>query len=407
MERTPWSSRRKSVKFLGYNCFIMSSESLPGPIFIARPPALRRLAENLLREPIVAVDTESNSLYVYQEQVCLIQFSTPRADFLVDPLALGDLSPLALFFSHPGIEKVFHAAEYDLLCLKRDFGFDFANIFDTMIAARTLGYTAIGLGSLLEAEFGIHLDKRQQRANWGQRPVPGELLTYAQLDTHYLAALRQRLYRQLVEKGLWELALEDFNRTCRVMGGLSDNKNGDCWRINGAHELTPQKVAVLAELCTYRDQVARAINRPLFKVISDRTLLAIADECPLSLDQLERIHGMSRLQMERHGQALLDAVQRGLAAEPVYPPRHPRPDDQYLARLETLRNWRKTTAQDLGVSSDVVLPRDLLLSIAGQDPHKPEDLAQVMSEVPWRLEQFGEQILEILTSVTEKQSSPA
>jgi len=360
-----------------------------------------------MREPIVAVDTESNSLYVYQEQVCLIQFSTPHTDFLVDPLALGDLSPLGPLFSQPGIEKVFHAAEYDLLCLKRDFGFDFANIFDTMVAARTLGFTAIGLGSLLEAEFGIHLDKRQQRANWGQRPVPGELLTYAQLDTHYLLALRHHLYGLLVEKGLWALALEDFNRTCRVNGRMGESKGGECWRINGAYDLTPHQAAVLAELCKYRDQVARAINRPLFKVIGDKTLLTIAAECPTSLEQLGRIHGMSHLQMERHGLALLAGVQRGLSAEPIYPPRHPRPDDQYLARLERLRSWRKSTAQKLGVSSDVVLPRDLLFSIAGQNPRKPKDLAQILSEVPWRLEQFGEQILELLTSEAERHLTPA
>jgi ribonuclease D len=138
----------------------------------------------------VAVDTESNSLFAYREQVCLVQFSTTQADFLVDPLALADLTPLAPLFADPKIEKVFHAAEYDLLCLKRDFGFSFANLFDTMLAGRILGRKEIGLGAMLEAFYGVQADKRHQRANWGQRPLPAPLLEYATLDTHYLIPLR-------------------------------------------------------------------------------------------------------------------------------------------------------------------------------------------------------------------------
>jgi ribonuclease D len=83
---------------------------------------------------------------VYQEQVCLIQFSTGDTDYLVDPLALTDLTPLSPIFADPKIEKIFHAAEYDIICLKRDFGYKFANIFDTMVASRVLGKQAVGLG---------------------------------------------------------------------------------------------------------------------------------------------------------------------------------------------------------------------------------------------------------------------
>ena len=95
------------------------------PIWIDHPAALVRLADVLLRQTVIAVDTESNSLFAYQEQVCLIQFSTETNDYLVDPLVLHDLSPLGPIFANPAIEKVFHAAEYDLICLKRDFGFEF------------------------------------------------------------------------------------------------------------------------------------------------------------------------------------------------------------------------------------------------------------------------------------------
>ena len=105
----------------------MQTEKLPPPIWIATPGAIKELADELAGWTRIAVDTESNSMHAFREQLCLIQFSTPQTDYLVDPLALKDLSPLRPVFANPEIEKVFHAAEYDLICLKRDSGITVAN----------------------------------------------------------------------------------------------------------------------------------------------------------------------------------------------------------------------------------------------------------------------------------------
>jgi ribonuclease D len=118
----------------------MDSVDLPRSTLISRPQSLRKLTDTLAQESILAVDTESNSLYAYRERVCLIQFSTTERDYLVDPLAIDDLSPLASIFASKRIEKIFHAAEYDIIMLKRDFNFRFMNLFDTMLAARILGW---------------------------------------------------------------------------------------------------------------------------------------------------------------------------------------------------------------------------------------------------------------------------
>ncbi len=376
----------------------MNGEKLPKPILITRQEALQNLADLLGREAIIAVDTESNSLHAYQEQVCLIQFSTPHNDYLVDPLALEDLSPLRPVFENERIEKIFHAAEYDVYCLKRDFNFEFSNLFDTMLAARILGRDEMGLGALLEEEFDVHLEKRYQRANWGQRPLPSYLLAYARMDTHYLIRLRNRLRAALLEAGKWLLAAEDFRRLADLMpnGKSNEDPTAGCWRVSGAYDLSPQQVAVLVELCKYRDKVARNLDRPLFKVMGDATLLAIAEQAPRDLEALRELPGMSRRQTERHGKALLAVVQRGLEADPVYPPRSPRPSDAFLDRVEALRRWRKETAEQMGVKSDVVLPRDLMTAIAEQNPRNLKDLGGVLEEVPWRLKTFGGQILEVL-----------
>ncbi|MCK4900170.1 MAG: HRDC domain-containing protein, partial [Anaerolineales bacterium] len=222
------------------------------------------------------------------------------------------------------------------------------------------------------------------------------LLAYAQLDTHYLTSLRHRLRGELKENDLWRLANEDFTRMLSVDERVTGNKKQDCWRINGAGELDSQRAAVLKELYQYRDQAARKINRPLFKVIGDRTLLAIAADCPRSLEQLEEIPGMSQRQIERHGEELLSAVERGLQAKPIHKPRSPRPDEQFMSRLEALRAWRKSAAREMGVKSDIVLPRDLLYAIAERDPHLQDELAALMRDNPWRLEHFGGQILYVL-----------
>src|SRR4030042_4743058 len=219
---------------------------------ITKPGELKRLAQILINQKSIAVDTESNSLFAYREQVCLIQFSPSKADSLVDPMVLTDLSPLGPIFADGRIQKIFHAAEYDLLCLKRDFGFSFSNLFDTMLAARILGRKEVGLGSILEAEFNLQVDKRHQRADWGQRPLPGYLLDYDRQDTHYLIAVREKLEHQLVEKGLLALAQEDFSRLCKVEAN-PDNGKTDCWRGNGAHLLSPQQGAGVQELGKYRE----------------------------------------------------------------------------------------------------------------------------------------------------------
>ena len=383
----------------------MSTRELKPPKFIQTKSALINLAEDLSKEPIIAVDTESNSLFAYQEQVCLIQFTSSKGDVLVDPLALDDLSPLAPIFNAPSIEKIFHAAEYDVMCLRRDFDFKFQNIFDTMVAANILGHETLGLGHILEKEYGIKVDKRNQRANWGIRPLPDKLLSYARLDTHYLIPLRSKYKKELEQKNLLPLAYEDFQRLTKVRfeNGNHNHKNGadSFWRVKGSHDLTPQQAAVLRELYLYREKVARKTNRPLFKIISDKTLLSIAVQMPTNRENLSRIPGMSKGQMERHGSQILSTVKKGKRATPPNPPKRHHTDREVLRRTDALKHWRKTKAQQMQVTSDVILPRDKLMEIVEKNPKDMQELSKLMKDVPWRLSHFGKEILQTLSAIHE------
>lgn len=373
--------------------FVMTEASL-----ITKQGDLRSLAQEFANQPVLAVDTESNSLFAYQERVCLIQFSTPERDYLVDPLAVRDLSALEGIFASPEIVKVFHAAEYDLICLHRDFGFQVSNLFDTMLAMRILGRKTLGLGAILEAEFGTRVDKRHQRANWGQRPLPQDLLDYARMDTHFLIPLREHLLDDLQTSGRWELAAEDFERMSKMEWGELDEEEGTRRGIKGERDLRPQEYTVLLRLRAYRERAAKQMDRPLFKVIGDKTLLEIAMTCPKNLEELRSVEGMTRGQIDRHGRGLLEAVRSGLAAKPVRLPRSERPDEQFLLRLEKLRQWRKAAGQAMGVESDVVLPKDLMTALAGRNPQTEEDVAKILQDTPWRMRRYGREILRILES---------
>lgn len=371
----------------------MTQPPLPDPQFIAEPDALRQMREELRTHPRIAVDTESNSLYAYRERVCLIQFSTPASDYLVDPLSLNDLSPLASIFVDPAIEKVFHAAEYDLICLGRDFGFTCVNLFDTRVASRTLGRALDGLGDLLREELGIRLDKRYQRADWGQRPLPHELLDYARLDTRYLLLLRDRLAAALHSAGREEEAREECERLALIHPPPNGFDPQGFWRLTNARRMPGEKAAILREVYLWREETARREDRPPFKVMGDKTLLQLAQGSPEKLADLIAIDGMTAGQTRRYGRAVLAAVQKG-KNEP--PPKRPTPDpvgESVLARREALRAWRKRTAERRGVESDVILPREVVEEIARLGPKTSGELRRIMGPLQWRFRAYGAEIL--------------
>ena len=117
---------------------------------------------------------------------------------------------------------------------------------------------------------------------------------------------------------------------------------------------------------------------------------------PRGLDELKSAKEMSPRQISRHGEGLLQAVQRGLNGKPLHRSTNHRPEERILNRLEYLRNWRKQAGKTMGVESDVILPRDMMEHLAQVDPTCMEDLAVIMKDLPWRLEHFGPELLNIL-----------
>ena len=368
------------------------------PIFVADQGELARLAHTLGECDAVAVDTESNSLHAWRERVCLIQFSTPAADYLVDAIAIADLSPLAAIFASPDQQKIFHAAEYDVTCLGRDYGFTFANLFDTMSAARTLGWPQVGLAAILDTRFGVTLNKAHQKADWARRPLTPEQIDYARHDTHHLVALRDLQIDALKAAGCWEEAQEDFDRLARLPAGAPVGVLDPLafWRVKGAYDLTPAQAAILQAVHAFRESEAAHQDRPPFKVMDEATLMALAQHAPATLDDLRRLARMPPPLVQRYGRGLLQAIAHGRAATPVRPPVVEREPDDVRDRYDRLRQWRKKRAAARGVESDVILPKTTIQDLARRPPATFDDLAQIADFGPWRRATYGAEILALL-----------
>jgi ribonuclease D len=365
--------------------------------YIDHDKAFLKLMKALRAEALIAIDTESNSLHAYRERVCLIQLSTRQQDYILDPLRIADLEPLGELLTNPKLEKVFHAAEYDLMCLKRDYGFTLVNLFDTQIAARITGQKTVGLDKLLAEHFGLAVDKRHQRDDWGERPLPEESLLYAQMDTHYLPQLRDILRANLEAAGALQEAAESFEDACHITLPQTGFDPDGFWRLGIPAGLNKKQLAILRELYLLRDECARERDVPLFKVFNDHVLVALSEADPTHPSELRNIRGMTPTQVTRYGKQVLEAVKRGRAAPlPSPPPRPPEVDPILQERFAALREWRKQRAEQRGVESDVIISKDALWSLAIRRPTTLAELEGIRGLGPWRLAQYGEALLDVL-----------
>ncbi|MCB9668186.1 MAG: HRDC domain-containing protein [Alphaproteobacteria bacterium] len=375
--------------------------------------ALARLVKALEAAPVIAVDTESNSMYAYQERVCLLQFSVLDSDWIVDPLAVDDLSSLAAVLADPDKPTVLHGADYDIRCLKRDYGFQIRGLFDTLIAAQMLGMQKIGLADLLVRFFGVEVDKQFQRHDWGRRPLLTEHLDYARGDTHFLIALRELLLRRLDRAGRIPHVVEE----CRIMEDLEPNDRpfdpDDAFKLKGIRGLDDGALRVLRKLYAFREQQAEAMDRPTFKVIPNQTLIDLARLKPKADDDLGKVLSSRSSIRRRWGRGLLDAVTAGLAddspvsTEPPKPPRTrrkgPRPrltGRQADRATEALKQWRNRLCdENPRYTSHNVLSNGTLRKLATARPFDLEEMAAIPEVRSWQVRDFGSAVLAVLDEV--------
>ena len=360
---------------------------------------LALVCESLRTETELALDLEADSLHHYREKVCLIQLSNRTGTWLIDPLLVQDIGPLALLLSNPSLMTVFHGGDYDIRSLHRDFGITVTNMFDTMIAAQFTGSTEFGLAALLRSNFGVELDKRFQKADWSKRPLTPEMADYAAHDTAHLLQLADLLREALQRLGRSAWVAEE----CALIAVNRMAEKGDeplFMRCKGAGKLPRRSLAILEELLQFRDLQSRELDRPPFKVMPAEALLALAEQEPQSVHAMQGITGLSPKLLDRYGNLLLEAVQRGKAVPgerlPCYPRNSGETSPGIKTRMSVLKRWRDELSASLKLSPGLIAPNWLLERIAEQRPATMEQLAAVLGIRRWQTEVWGDSMLSIL-----------
>jgi ribonuclease D len=389
--------------------------SLP-PAYIADGPLawirtaseLSALAERLAAAPEIAVDSESDSLHHFPEKVCLVQLADHTgAVWLLDPLALTDLAPLAPVFAAPACLKIFHGASYDLAAMKRDFGFTFDGIFDTMLAAQLLGRAELGLDALLAAELGIQSGPSRQKDDWSLRPLSPAQETYAAADVRHLLPLRIRLQEALTAVSRLAWLEEECRALCLVPSAERSFDPDACFALKGARALDPRGLAVLRALFVAREHWARERGRPPFKILGSETLVRLAAERPGRREALVGIPGCTPKVLDRYGTGILAAVAAGLSVSPDALPEIPRPvrprvPGPVQRRMEALAGWRAQAAARLSLDPGVLLPRRLIDRLAQAAPASREELAALDGLRDWRVVEFGDELLAAMRGPTRR-----
>lgn len=375
------------------------------PVYVDDDQSLARLAERLESQRAFALDTEANPLFAYREQLCLIQISIPGRDYLVDPLRHLDLALLSPAFADPGIVKVAHDAEFDVLTLKRAHPFEFAGLFDTKVAAASLGMKHVGLAALLQQSFGVTLDKRYQRSDWGKRPLSEGQLDYARLDTHHLLELAERLRAELHTAGepvVLEVAAE-FRRIAALVPEPRSFDPDEFVRIKGCDRLDPRERRVLRELNVVRDEIARDLDYPPFKVLGTDVMLMLARRRPCSLEALRDVTPLSAKLVDRWGDRIVATIERAELLEPIH--KLPQVAQSGVDALnseqrdvyERLRTWRRRIAAARTTDPSLVLPRPTMVALCRlQAPRDLDELAASGLLESWRMQLHGDAILAIL-----------
>ena len=381
---------------------------------IDRLSDLKALAKDLAKQDVIGVDTEADSFYHYFDKTCLVQISTRKNSYLIDPLALGgpaELKPLGPVFASPKVRKIFHAAEYDIFVLKRDCGFTFSNLYDTMASAQLLGYPAIGLAALIEHHFGIKVPKDEQRSDWSRRPLTEKQLKYAAGDVLYLIRLATKLEKELRHARRFSWAQEEFEALTRREWPEREFDEYGHIRIKGAKKLDAKALEVLRQLYLMRDKRGREIDRPTFKVLGNRTLLELAETRPKHLSDLSGVKGVTDLIVRRMGKDILEAVKKGKNPSRAPAPKQPsngrkRIDRKTERLVNRLKRWRAARAQELELDPGVLCPNSSLEAIAWKNPEGLDDLKEVEELKNWFTMEFGEEVLSIVQRDEQPEQKP-
>ncbi len=362
----------------------------PAMTIITTTEELGAVCARMARHPFVTVDTEFLRETTYYPLLCVAQLASPDEAVVVDALASGiDLTPLFDLLTDEKVVKVFHAARQDI-----EIVWNMAKkiphpIFDSQVAAMVLGYgNSISYDQLVQRITGDLLDKSNRFTDWTRRPLTDAQVTYALSDVTHLRDVYSKLAADLEKRGRssWveaEMGVLTSPETYRM-----DPDNA--WERLKSRVRKPKDLAVLMEIAAWREREAQTRDVPRSRVLKDDVLGDIATQAPTTVERLGQLRSLPKgFERSRWGEAIVDAVKRGLARDPKSLPRLERfrPAPNGAATVELLKVLLRMTAESNGVAAKVIATVDELDRIAADDE------ADVPSLKGWRRELFGEKAL--------------
>ena len=320
------------------------------------------------------LDLEADSLHRHREKLCLIQYADEDGVCIIDPLAIEDMGDFTRWLQETDVWM--HGADYDMSLFQGAYGVLPHMILDTQIAARLLGFRAFGLAALVEHFYGIVLSKKNQKADWGKRPIPAEMQEYASGDVKYMLEMAGKLTARLKELGRHDWFLESC--ACNLQHGRErfETVMEDPWRIRGSGKLNRRGLAALRALWTWRDAEAAKMDRPAFMVCSNDDLLRWSE----TLQEFRVVEPRSRMHAQRANRLRKTIERFQLMDEHDYPriPKRVRheQDPHFEVHMAHWTAKRDTIAEQLGIEPALIASRIQLEAVSN---HEDAGLAALMA----------------------------
>ncbi|MCL8384992.1 ribonuclease D [Xanthobacter aminoxidans] len=354
---------------------------------ITSTEALAAACERLARHPFVTVDTEFLRESTFWPKLCVVQVASPDEAILIDALSEGlDLAPFYRLMGNERVMKVFHAGRQDIEIIWHQARLIPHPVFDTQVAAMVLGYgDSISYDQLVQRTVGHSLDKSSRFTDWSRRPLSQAQITYAIADVTHLRDIYIKLTADLDARGRGEWVGEEMH--VLTSPATYEQHPEQAWERLKSRVRKPRELAVLVEVAAWREREAQTRDLPRGRVIKDEVIGEIAVQQPQTPERLAELRSLPKgFERSRYGEAVLEAVKRGVARDPKTLPRIER--DKPLpngasATVELLKVLLRMTAEQNAVAAKVIATTEDLERIAVSDE------ADVPALKGWRRELFG------------------
>ena len=374
---------------------------IPDYKFIESENQFKDICDKISNEKVIGVDLEANSMHCFKQRICLIQIASQKQVFLIDPFKIKKIPFFLKLLENKDIIKVFHGSDYDIRCLDRDYNAKVNNLFDTEIAARFLGIRQRNLAALLKDKFDLNIDKRLQKCDWSKRPLTKEMIDYSALDVAYLIKLYKNIKEELIKKNRFGWAKEEFEAQEKVK-----HINYDLplyKKFKGAGRIGKESLSVLENLLQLRILIAEKKDLPLFRIMSNKSLMIMAQKKPCTINKLIKTNVLSEKQLDMYAKDCVNAIRKALEKSNIQKimsfnsnVSFPEKNDVDEKIVNSLKKLRKRLSQDLDIEPGFLFNNSLIKAISTDQPMSISKLLKVENIRKWQLENIGEEIINIV-----------